>query len=127
MINQVTLGARVVSDIELRKTNKKGVSVVDFRVMHQDRKLANALFIDVEVWGSEAQRVSERIKRGDNILIIGELRRDVWTSKNAETGESENRSKIKITAHRITLSDLSRPRSESEVSLDDNLPGEDAF
>ena len=98
MINQVTLAARVVSDIELRRTNKKSILITDFRAMYQDKKLANALFIDVEVWGSEAQHVTDTIKRGDNVLIVGELRRDVWTSKNVATGVSENRSKIKITA-----------------------------
>lgn len=100
-VNQVNLAARIISDISLRSTTKRGVPVADFRVSHRNRKLAHPLLIDVEVWGAEAQRLYENMKRGDFVMLVGELRRDVWTSKTTK----EPRSKIKVTAERVVLMD----------------------
>ncbi len=99
-VNHVTLGGRIVSDVELRQTNKKKIDVCDFRVVNSNRRLPNRLFIDVEVWGKEARRTAEKTRRGDYVVLVGELRRDVWEAK--ENGEK--RSKIKVTANRVILS-----------------------
>lgn len=104
MVNQVNLGAKIVSDISLRNTTKKGVPVADFRVLHKNRKLSNPLFIDVEVWGDEAMQVYENVNRGDTVVIVGELRRDVWEAKESK----EPRSKIKITASRVVVTEKFR-------------------
>jgi len=118
MVNQVNLGAKIVSDISLRNTTKKGVPVADFRVLHKNRKLTNPLFIDVEVWGDEAMRVYENVKRGDTVVLVGELRRDVWSAK--ESGEA--RSKIKITASRVVVTDEFRvkPVEVTKVTSTEN-------
>jgi len=111
MINQVNLGAKIVSEISLRNTAKKGIPVADFRVIHRHKKLQNPLFIDVEVWGNEARRIYENAKRGDIVVIVGELRRDVWQSKEG----NEPRSKIKITASRIVVTDQPKQKNSVEV------------
>ncbi len=109
-INKIDLGGRIVSEISLRETTK-GIPVADFRIKHISRKSKNPLFVDIEVWSSEAQRVYETIKKGDMVVIVGELRRDIWASK--ENGEP--RSKIKITASRVVLSERSQSWGEQEI------------
>lgn len=96
MINTVSLGGKIVSDIELRKS-KTGLSVIDFRLMFKSAKTKFPLFIDIEVWGNEAEKLASRAKRGDFVVCNGELRRDVWEK------DGEERSKIKVTANRAML------------------------
>ena len=117
MINQVSLGARIVSEINLRNTAKKGIAVADFRVIHRDRRLPHPLFIDVEVWGNEAKRIHENTKRGDTVVIVGELRRDVWTSKEG----NEQRSKIKITANRVVVTEQFKSKDSTEAGITASL------
>ena len=102
MINQVSLGGKIVSDIELRKS-KTGLSVLDFRLMYKNSKAKSPLFIDIEIWGNEAENLSAKGKRGDFCICHGELRRDVWEK------EGQERSKIKITANKVFIVDNSKP------------------
>jgi single-strand DNA-binding protein len=96
-VNRVQLEGAIVSDISLRES-KKGYSVADFRMIHSAFKAKNPVFIDVEVWGQEAELIYENAQRGSIIFIArGELRRDVWEK------DGEPRSKLKITAKKIIV------------------------
>ena len=95
-INDLKIEGKVVSEVQLRKS-KTDISVVDFRLMHKNLRARNPVFVDIEVWGREAERTAEFIKRGYIILVYGELRQDVW-EKNGEP-----RSKLKITAQKVML------------------------
>jgi len=97
-INTVTLNGKVVSDLNLRKTNNKGVSVTNFRIQHNAPRLKHPVYIDVEVWGAEAETLVAQAKRGSFVVVYAELRRDVW---NAEDGSP--RSKLKLTASRVVV------------------------
>ena len=97
-INTVTLNGKVVSDLNLRKTNNKGISVTNFRIQHNGPKLKNPVYIDVEVWGTEAETLCAQAKRGSFVVVYAELRRDVW---NADDGSP--RSKLKLTASRVVV------------------------
>lgn len=94
-MNHVNLTGRIVTDVILRKT-KAGVSVVDFRIHHRDRRPHN-LYIDIEVWSTEAENVAATLKKGDLVRMEGELRMDVWEKNN------ETRSKVKMTARKVEL------------------------
>ena len=110
MLNNVVLFAKVVTDeIELRKS-KSDVPVTEFRVVHTNKRAKHPLFIDVEVWGFEASKAHENIKKGNRVIIYGELRPDVWTSK-----EGEKRSKIKIVADREIISENTRTDEEPDA------------
>lgn len=95
-LNSVTMEGKVVSDIVLRQS-KKGIPVIDFRLMQKQANAPNALFIDVEVWGKEAERVAENAKRGNVVVIHAELRQDVWMK------EGQKRSKHKLTAEKVII------------------------
>lgn len=125
-MNNVTLKGKIVSDITLRRS-KQEISVADFRVMYKNRKTRHPLYIDVEVWGKEAERLHESAQRGSHIIVYGELRRDVWEK------DGEERTKIKITARQTLLVAFigSRPDTETAAeevdaeSEDPELPEED--
>jgi single-stranded DNA-binding protein len=125
MINKVTLGARIVSEIILGKTKNKEIPVANFRVVHNSRRLPNPLFIDVEVWGGEAERIYKIAARGDYVVLDGELRRDCWETRErvdnatgaiVEMG-GQPRSKIKITASRVIISDQRKSASQANEAF----------
>ncbi len=107
MINTVTLEGKVVSEIIVRKSTK-GTSVTDFRLIHKAYKSKNPVFIDIEVWGDQADRLSSSAKRGSHIIVYGEIRRDVWTKDGVE------KSKLKLTANKVVVSAEFSPRSDEE-------------
>lgn len=115
MINTVSLGGKIVSNIELRKS-KTGISVIDFRLMYRSAKTKHPLFIDIEAWGNEAEKIAGKGVRGDFIVCHGELRRDVWEK------EGEERSKIKITANRVMIvtekQGSPQPRTYEDTQVD---------
>ena len=103
-MNSTTIDGKVITDIELRKTNKKQIPVVNFRLVHNERRRENPVYVDVEVWGREAENLAENAGRGSYVVVYGELRRDVWEATNTG-GEPETRSKLKITANRVVVGD----------------------
>lgn len=97
-INNVVLNGRIVSDLELRYTNNKKIPVTNFRLQHSNPKLKYPVYIDVEVWGKEAENLVESGQRGSFVVVYAELRRDVWAAD-----DGGNRSKLKLTAQNVIV------------------------
>jgi len=97
MINSVHLAGKIVGDEIRNSQSRDGTTVVNFRLYTKHPKAKNPIYIDVETWGAEADRIMENAEVGDYVLVEGELRMDQWESQNG------TRSKIKITAHRIIM------------------------
>ena len=111
MINSLTIEGKVVSDVSLRKS-KTEISVVDFRLMHKTKKAKNPVFIDIEVWGGEAERFASYGSRGAYVIVYGEIRRDVWEK------DGQERSKIKITASKVIISEKLKKTEETPESFE---------
>lgn len=94
-MNSIKITGKIASSIELRQS-KNGVSVVDFTLYHKGRG-RNPVWVDVEVWGEEAERVYKEIAYNELVQVEGELRRDKWISKY----NNEPKSKLKITADSV--------------------------
>ena len=56
-----------------------------------------ATFVDIEVWGRQAETSSEYLSKGSPVLIEGRLKLDTWESK--QTGE--RRSKLRVVGERV--------------------------
>ncbi len=97
-INNVTLNGKIVSDVILRQTNNKKIDVTNFRLQHNSPRLKNPVYIDVEVWGKEAENLCASAQRNSFVIVYAELRRDVWS---AEDGSP--RSKLKLTATKVVV------------------------
>ena len=56
-------------------------------------------FVDVTVWGKQAETLARWKKKGEPLLVEGKLRQESWTDK--QTGQK--RSKMKVVCERFTF------------------------
>ncbi|MCF7838138.1 MAG: single-stranded DNA-binding protein [Candidatus Marinimicrobia bacterium] len=102
-LNKVILAGNLVRDLELRKT-PNGTSVVDMRLAIDDsyrnartnETIERTCFVDVVVWGRQAENCEKYLRKGSPVLVEGRLQTDSW-----ETKEGEKRSKLLVTADRV--------------------------
>jgi single-strand DNA-binding protein len=86
--NSCTFSGRAGNDAE-SKTFGSGNSVAKFRLAvdrygKKDEPKPGPLWIAVEVWGKQAQVVSDYVKKGTQIIVSGELSMDEWQKKDGE-------------------------------------------
>lgn len=129
--NTVVITGRLTGDLDLRYT-PNDTAVGEFSIAsnrnYQDGTgewQEETTFVDVTVWGDQAERMSEQIGKGSPVLIEGRLKLDRW-----ETDGGENRSKLSITAQRVRpleryLSDSEAPAGDAEEFLDGDGDGDE--
>jgi single-strand DNA-binding protein len=105
-INRVVLVGRLTHDPELRAL-PSGTSVCGMRIAcNSSRREADGEFVerpnyfDVSVYGSQAERVSEYMHRGNRLAIDGRLEWREW-----ETAEQQKRQAVSIVADRVQFLD----------------------
>lgn len=130
-------------DIELRHT-PAGAPVCDLGMAinrtyyvgsgkdgEKKEKKEETVFVDVTVWGRQAETCAEYLEKGRKVLVDGRLTLDTWDDK--ETGQK--RSKLKITAENVQFlpsgngggEGNSKPAAAAATapSGDDPTPGDD--
>jgi single-strand DNA-binding protein len=97
-LNKVMLIGNLTRDPELRYT-PKGTAVADIglainRVWNneQGQKQEETTFVDVTLWGRQAELAQQYLSKGRGAYIEGRLQLDTWDDK--ETGKK--RSKLKV-------------------------------
>ena len=81
-MNIVVLGGRLTNDPEMNTTTT-GKSVV--RTAVAVRRTDDVTdFVDIELWGKNAENISHICKKGDYILVRGEWRKDSFTGKDGQ-------------------------------------------
>lgn len=113
-LNKVFLAGNLTRNPELRYT-PGGTAVAQFG-MAVNRRFKNregqmqeeATFVDVEVWGRQAETSSEYLSKGSPVLIEGRLKLDTWESK--QTGE--RRSKLRVVGERVQFLGSRGPRPQ---------------
>lgn len=78
MFNTITAAGYLVSDPETRSVGDKKVCKVRLCISGNRAKDDEKLFIDVEMWGRQAEIADEYLKKGRSIIVNGELRRNTW-------------------------------------------------
>jgi single-strand DNA-binding protein len=113
-LNRVILAGRLTRDPEVRYT-PSGTAVADLGVAISDayRNRAGEIveqtcFVDVVVWGRQAETTGEYLSKGSPLLIEGRLQLDQW-----ENQQGEKRSKLRVKADRVQF--LGSPRREAEM------------
>ncbi len=96
--NKVMIMGNVTRDIELRYT-PKGTAVADMglacnrvRMGDDGQKIEEVTFVDVTLWGRQAELANQYLGKGRPVFIEGRLQTDSWTDK--ESGKQ--RSKLKV-------------------------------
>lgn len=80
-----------------------------------NQKKEEVTFVDVTLWGRDAETAGEYLKKGSQALIEGRLALDQWDDK--ATGQK--RTKLKVVAESLKLVG-GRRESSSETSADES-------
>lgn len=112
-LNQVFLMGRLTADPELRYI-PSGQAVATLRLATsrkwtgkdgQEKK--DTLYIDVSVWGRQAETCSEYLKKGSSLHVEGYLKTEQWEDK-----DGKKQSKIKVEADHVQFLDP-KPKDDS--------------
>lgn len=100
-LNKVMLIGRLTRDPERRST-PSGMAVADLGLAVNRRYRTNngedreeTCFIDVTVWGKQAENCGEYLRKGSPIFVEGHLKMDTWEK------DGQKRSKISVVAERV--------------------------
>lgn len=112
-LNKVLIAGRLTRKPELRKT-PSGVCVTDllialnreFTTLGGERQ-QEVCFVDVVVWGKQAEICTENLDISSPVLVEGRLQLDVWHAK-----DGDKRCKLRVAAERVQFLDK---KSASEL------------
>ncbi|MEM1296015.1 MAG: single-stranded DNA-binding protein [Verrucomicrobiota bacterium] len=101
--NRVILVGNLTRDIELRYI-PSGQAVSDVTVAVNDRRktasgdwVEEATFVDVTLWGRNAEVASEYLGKGAPVLIEGRLKLDRWET------DGQKRSKLRVICEKMQM------------------------
>jgi single-strand DNA-binding protein len=100
--NRVLLIGNLTRNPEIRYT-PSGTAVADLGLAVNEsfknkagEMVEQTCFVDVVVWGRQAETTSEYLHKGSPVFVEGRLQLDQWESK-----EGEKRSKLRVRADRV--------------------------
>jgi single-strand DNA-binding protein len=116
-LNKVLIAGRLTRKPELRKT-PNGVAVTDL-LMALNRDYVNLFgerqqevcFVDVVVWGKQAEVCVQMLECSSPVLVEGRLQLDVWHAK-----DGDKRCKLRVAAERVQF--LERASAHSPAGVD---------
>ncbi len=114
MFNKVILIGNLTRDPELRYT-PQGTSVCNFglavnrKYKHGEEMKEEVTFINIVVFGKQADTCGQYLNKGSSVLVEGRLQESRW-----ETEDGQKRSKHEIVAQNIRF--MSKKQSSSEYS-----------
>ncbi len=101
-LNKVLIAGRLTRKPELRRT-PNGISVTDLLVALNREfitqggdKQQEVCFVDVVVWGKQAESCVQLLDCSSAVLIEGRLQLDTWHAK-----DGEKRCKLRVAAERV--------------------------
>ena len=102
--NRVILVGNMTRDVELKYTPSQtavtdiGLAVNDRRKNASGEWIEETTFVDVTLWGRQAEVASEYLGKGSPVLIEGRLKLDTW-----ETNDGQKRSKLRVVGERMQM------------------------
>lgn len=111
--NKVIIAGNLTRDPQVRSTGR-GTAVGDISLAVNrtwfdkaaNEKREESTFIDVQLWGRDAENAETYLRKGSSVLIEGRLQLDQWEDR--ETGQK--RSKLKVVAESVQY--LGKPSGE---------------
>lgn len=122
--NKVLLMGNLTRDPEVRYTPKGtaianlGLAVNRVYTTEGGEQKEEVTFLDIEVWGRQAETAGQYLAKGRPIFVEGRLKLDSWEDK--ESGQKRN--KLKVVAERVQF--LGAPRGGAEFK--DQAPSDEA-
>lgn len=121
--NRIIMMGNLTRDPELKQL-PSGQSVCRFGLA-SNRQFKNkqtgtmvqeVCFVDIDIWGSQADVCKQYLSKGRAVLVEGRLKLDSW-----QDTDGNKRSKHSIVADRVTFLGAGAP-AEDEVGIDDFTP-----
>jgi single-strand DNA-binding protein len=97
-LNKVMLIGNLTRDPEIRYTPKGtaiaeiGLAVNRNYTTESGEKREEVTFVDVELWGRQAEIAGEYLKKGRPVFIEGRLKLDTWEDK--QTGQKKSKMRV---------------------------------
>jgi single-strand DNA-binding protein len=104
-LNKVMLIGNLTRDPEIKYTPKGqaiaelGLAINRYYTLDSGEKREETTFVDVTLWGRQAEIAKEYLSKGKPVYIEGRLQLDTWDDK--QTGQK--RSKLKVTGDAMQL------------------------
>jgi single-strand DNA-binding protein len=112
-INNVVLVGRVSRDPEIRHF-ESGKAVAEFGLaVQRPTKEKQTDFFEVKVWGEQVNIVSEYVRKGHLVGLIGRLEVEKW-----ETQNGDKRSKVVVNVQRVQLMPNEKSKEDSSDDYD---------
>ncbi len=115
-LNKVLFIGNLTRDPELRST-PSGTAICEFGLavnrtfsLPDGTQKKDTLFIDVNVWGHQAETMNRYLQKGSPIFIEGRLQYETWEDK-----EKVKRSKYKVVAEKIQFLGQSKGAGDRDV------------
>ncbi len=88
-LNNVVISGNIVHDAEIKHVGEKNTALTKFRIANNQRYLDRdnnwqdqTVFIDVQVWGMQAEKGEKNLKKGIPVVVEGTLKEEKWDDKN---------------------------------------------
>ena len=101
--NRVVLVGNITRDVELKYT-QSGLAVTDVGLAVNDRRKSQSgewvdetTFVDITLWGRQAEVAGEYLGKGSPVLIEGRLKLDTWET------DGQKRSKLRVVGERMQM------------------------
>ncbi len=112
--NKVIIAGNLTRDPELRYT-PKGTAVARITLAvnrtwksESGEAKEEVSFVDVDVWGRQAEVIGKYMKKGRPLLVEGRLKQDTWEDKNTK----QKQSKLKVVLESFSFIDSNRGGGE---------------
>ena len=124
--NIVVIAGHITRDVEVKQTANstlcKFCVAINRKYKGKDgESQEETTFVDVVVWGKQADNCSEYLSKGSPVLIEGCLCQSNWEDK-----DGNKRSKIEVKARRVQFlgkkSEVSGESRPETVTSDDDIP-----
>lgn len=118
-LNKVCIAGRLTRRPELRKT-PSGMAVTDLLVAlnrefvtQAGEKQQEVCFVDVVVWGKQAESCVQQLECSSCVIVEGRLQLDTWLAK-----DGEKRCKLRVAAERVQF--LEKKQHANEKIMDES-------
>lgn len=120
-INKATLLGRNVRPIELKST-PNGTKVANFTLAVDNKTKGEKVtsFINCVAWGNIAEVASKYVKKGDRVVVIGELYENKYTVK-----DGSSRSMVGVNVSQLELIEPKTQAAEPKEPITDEFLGDD--
>ena len=114
-LTMVQIAGRLIGDPTMKELSE-GKLVMNFTIAYNGRRKTDASgsftsFIQVELWEKLAEFYADKLKKGMQILVKGELMQSRWKDKSGA-----NRSTMRVSAHGLAITDLKNRPEEMPKS-----------